>query len=66
MHGVLDRHWMFMVHRSRMDQMAHVMSRVMGDLSRMTMVGHEGSSMVAMVPVHLMVFLVHCMVGAMV
>ena len=59
---MLDRHWMFMVHRSRMDQMAHVMR----DLSRMAMVGHERSRMVTMVPVHLMVFLVHCMVGAMV
>jgi len=64
-HGVLDRHWMFMMQRSRMDQMAHVMSGV-GDRSRMTMVGHEGSSMVTMVAVHLVVFLVHCMVGAMV
>ena len=63
---MLDRHWMFMVHWSWMDQMAHVMSRVMGDLSRMTVVGHERSRMVAMVPMHLMVFLVHCMVGAMV
>ena len=63
---MLDRRWMFMVNWSWMHQMAHVMSRVMGDLSRMTMVGHKGSSMVAMVPVHLMVFLVHCMVGAMV
>ena len=63
---MLDRRWMFMVHRSWMDQMAHVMSRMMGDLSRMAMVGHKGTSMVAMVPVHLMVFLVHCMVGAMV
>ena len=50
MHGVLDRHWMFMMQRSRMDQMAHVMSGV-GDRSRMTMVGHEGSSMVTMVAV---------------
>ena len=65
MHGVLDRHWMFMVQRSRMDQMAHVMSGV-GVHSRMTMVGHEGSHMVTMVAVNLMVFLVHCMVGAMV
>lgn len=62
---MLDRHWMFMMQRSRMDQMAHVMSGV-GDRSRMTMVGHEGSRMVTMVPVHLVVFLVHCMVGAMV
>ena len=65
MHGVLDRHWMFMVHWSRMDQMAHVMSGV-GVHSRMTMVGHKGSRMVTMVAVHLMVFLVNCMVGAMV
>ena len=62
---MLDRHWMFMVQRSRMDQMAHVM-RGVGVHSRMTMVGHEGSRMVAMVAMHLMVFLVHCMVGAMV
>ena len=62
MHGVLDRHWMFMVQRSRMDQMAHVM-RGVGVHSRMTMVGHKGSRMVA---VDLVVLLVHGMVGAMV
>ena len=32
----------------------------------MTMVGHEGSPMVAVVTMNLMVFLVHCMVGAVV
>ena len=62
---MLNRYRMLMVHWSRMDQMAHVMSGV-GVHSRMTMMGHEGSCMVTMVAVHLMVFLVHCMVGAMV
>ena len=63
---MLDRNGMLMMQRSRMYQMAHMMSSWMGVHSRMTMVGHEGSSMVTMVAVHLVVFLVHCMVGAMV
>ena len=66
---MLDRHWMFMVQRSRMDQMAHVMSGV-GVHSRMSMVGHDGSCVVArvavVVAVHLVVLLVHGVVSAVV
>ena len=60
---MLDRNGMLMMQRSRMYQMAHMMSSWMGVHSRMTMVGHKGSRMVA---VDLVVLLVHGMVGAMV
>ena len=60
---MLDRNGMLMMQRSRMYQMAHMMSSRMGVHSRMTMVGHKGSRMVA---VDLVVLLVHGMVGAMV
>ena len=61
MHGVLDGHWMFVVHWSRMDQMGHVVGGV-GIHSRMSMVGHDGSCVVARVAVvamDLVVLLVH-------
>jgi hypothetical protein len=61
MHGVLDWHWMFVVHWSWMDQVGHVVSRV-GVHSRMSMVGHDGSCVVARVAVvamDLVVLLVH-------
>ena len=63
---MLDRNGMLMMQRSRMYQMAHMMSSWMGVHSRMTMVGHKGSRMVAVVAVDLVVLLVHGMVGAMV
>ena len=68
MHRVLDGHWMFMVHWSRMDQMGHVVGRV-GVHSRMSMVGHDGSCVVArvaVVAVDLVVLLVHGVVSAVV
>ena len=62
----MDGHWMFMVHWGRMDQMGHVVGGV-GVHSRMSMVGHDGSCVVAnRVAVDLVVLLVHGMVGAMV
>ena len=63
---MLDRNGMLMMQRSRMYQMAHMMSGWMGVHSRMTMVGHKRSRMVAVVAVDLVVLLVHGMVGAMV
>ena len=69
MHGVLDWHWMFVVHWSWMDQMGHVVSRV-GVHSRMSMVGHDGSCVVAnrvaVVAVDLVMLLVHGVVSAVV
>ena len=68
MHGVLDGHWMFVVHWSRMDQMGHVVGGV-GVHSRMSMVGHDGSCVVArvaVVAVDLVVLLVHGVVSAVV
>ena len=62
---MLDGHWMFVVHWSWMDQMGRVVGRV-GVHSRMSMVGHDGSCVVARVAVDLVVLLVHGMVGAMV
>ena len=65
---MLDGHWMFVVHWSRMDQMGHVMGRV-GVHSRMSMVGHDGSCVVgrvAVVAVDLVVLLVHGVVSAVV
>jgi uncharacterized alpha/beta hydrolase family protein len=68
-HGVLDWHWMFVVHWSRMDQMGHVMGR-MGVHSRMSMVGHDRSCVVAnrvaVVAMDLVVLLVHGVVSAVV
>ena len=62
----MDRHWMFMVHWSRMDQVGHVVSRV-GVHSRMSMVGHDGSCVVAnRMAVDLVVLLVHGVVSAVV
>ena len=64
----MDGHWMFVVHWSWMDQMGHVVSRV-GVHSRMSMVGHDGSCVVArvaVVAVDLVVLLVHGVVSAVV
>ena len=65
MHGVLDGHWMFVVHWSRMDQMGHVVGGV-GVHSRMSMVGHDRSCVVARVAVDLVMLLVHGVVCAVV
>ena len=56
---------MFMVHWSWMDQMGHVVGRV-GVYSRMSMVGHDGSCVVARVAVDLVVLLVDGVVSAVV
>ena len=64
----MDGHWMFVVHWSRMDQMGHVVGGV-GVHSRMSMVGHDGScvvAMVAVVAVDLVMLLVHGVVSAVV
>ena len=66
----MDWHWMFVVHWSRMDQVGHLVSRV-GVHSRMSMVGHDGSCVVAnrvavVVAVDLVVLLVHGVVSAVV
>ena len=65
----MDWHWMFVVHWSRMDQMGHVVGRV-GVHSRVSMVGHDRSCVVARVAVvvagDLVVLLVHGVVGAVV
>ena len=65
---MLDWHWMFVVHWSRMDQMGHVVGGV-GVHSRMSMVGHDRSCVVtrvAVVAMDLVMLLVHGVVSTVV